>query len=149
MHERLLISKKLRGIAKAALSLAICLAMPIASLSASASENEVPDLDRDGSISINFMDPETKKPVSGDNRIALYKAASVKIDNGFRFVYEDEFASAGEAPAADEDLSADLAVKLAQIAEKDSLTPDCPEQKIDENGNVTFTEVYYETENKI
>ena len=95
MHERLLISKKLRGIAKAALSLAICLAMPIASLSASASENEVPDLDRDGSISINFMDPETKKPISGDNRIALYKVASVKTDNGYSFVYEDGFASGG------------------------------------------------------
>ena len=139
MHERLLISKKLRGIAKAALSLAICLAMPIASLSASASENEVPDLDRDGSISINFMDPETKKPISGDNRIALYKVASVKTDNGYSFVYEDGFASEGEAPVTDEDFTADLAATLAQIAEKNSLTPDSPEQKIDANGNVTFT----------
>ena len=139
MHERLLIGKKLIGVVKTALSLAICLAMPIASLSASAAENEMPDLDRDGSISINFIDPETKKPVSGDNGVALYKVAVVEIDNGFKFVYDDRFASAGEAPAADEDFSADLAARLAQIAEEGALTPDSPEQRIDADGNVTFT----------
>ena len=141
MHERLLIGKKLIGVVKTALSLAICLAMPIASLSASAAENEMPDPERVGSISITFTDPETKKPVSGDNRIALYKVADVKAENGFKFVYVDSFVTAGEVPATGEELNADLAEKLSKIANEKGLDPDCAEQKIDENGNVTFTDL--------
>ncbi len=141
MHKRISIVRKMKGIAAAALALTMCLTAPFSSLSAAASENEMPDPDRIGSISITFTDPETKKPVSGDNRIALYKVADVKAENGFKFVYVDNFATAGEVPATGEELNADLAEKLSKIANEKGLDPDCAEQKIDENGNVTFTDL--------
>ena len=142
MHERIsIMKKKMKGIIRAALALSMCLTMPLSALPAAAAENEMPDPERIGSISITFKDPETKEPVSGDNRIALYKVADVKVENGFKFVYVDDFADAGEVPAAGEELNADLAEKLSKIAKEKGLDPDCAEQKIDENGNVTFTDL--------
>lgn len=142
MHERIsIMKKKMKGIIRAALALSMCLTMPLSALPAAAAENEMPDPERIGSISITFTDPETKKPVTGDNRIALYKVADVKVENGFKFVYVDDFADAGEVPAAGEELNADLAEKLSKIAKEKGLDPDYAEQKIDENGNVTFTDL--------
>ncbi len=139
MHERISIIKRMKGIAKTALALAMCLTMPLASIPAAAAENEMPDPDRVGSISITFTDPDTRKPVSGDNRIALYKVADVKVENGFKFVYVDGFSSIGEAPATDEELNADLAARLSKLATEKGIAPDYAEQKIGEDGNVTFT----------
>ena len=95
-----------------AAALALCLALflawtfPLAA--AAADPDEFPDLDRLGSITATFTyyDKTSGKtlPVSGGNSVGLYKVADVVIDNGFRFVLDPRFESAGELPATSEEL---------------------------------------------
>ena len=64
---------------------------------------EMPDLDAKGSISLTFSyyDESTGKtmPVADGNAVGLYKAAKVVVDNGFKYVVDDRFASVGGIPA--------------------------------------------------
>lgn len=138
------LKNKIKGIAKAALALSMCLVMPLTSLPAAASEKtELLDRDRIGSISITFTyydeTDKTTKPVTGGNTVGLYKVADVVVDNGFKFVTDERFASAGEIPNTDEALDAanlDLAKKMAAIA--DSIAFDVQPKAMDAQGRVTF-----------
>lgn len=138
------LKNKIKGIAKAALALSMCLVMPLTSLPAAASEkHEMLDPDRIGSISITFTyydeTDKTTKPVTGGNTVGLYKVADVVVDNGFKFVTDERFASAGEIPNTDEALDAanlDLAKKMAAIA--DSIAFDVQPKAMDAQGKVTF-----------
>ncbi len=145
MHEkRVGLKNKIKGIAKAALALSMCLVMPLTSLPAAASEKrEMLDKDRIGSISITFTyydeTDKTTKPVTGGNTVGLYKVANVVVDNGYKFVTDERFASAGEIPDTSEALDAanlDLAKKMAAIAE--NIAFDVQPKAMDAQGKVTF-----------
>ena len=108
-----------------AVALFLCLAMVFtlsAPTRALAEEvNEFPDLDRLGSVTATFTyydkDSGDTLPVAGGNSVGLYKVADVKVDNGFIFVVDPRFASAGEIPATSEELDSvniELAGKMAK-----------------------------------
>lgn len=145
MHSKKVgLKNKIRGIAKVVLALSLSLVMPLTSIPVSAAEShEMLDPDRIGSMSITFTyyDEETKttRPVTGGNSVGLYKVADVVVDNGFKFVTDERFASAGEIPNTDEALDAanlDLAKKMAAIAE--NIAYDIQPKEMDANGKVTF-----------
>ena len=143
-NKRVELKNKIKGIAKAALALSMSLVMPLTSIPASAAENhEMLDPDRIGSISITFSyyDETAKetKPVTGGNSVGLYKVADVVVDNGFKFVTDERFASAGEIPNTDEALDAanlDLAKKMEAIAE--NIAYDIQPKEMDASGKVSF-----------
>ncbi len=133
----------MKGIAKAVLALSMCLVMPLTAIPASAAENEFPDLDRTGSLSITYKYYNEKtgetKPVSGGNSVGLFKVAEVVADNGYRFKVDDRFASVGEIPATSEELdivNMDLAEAMEKIAKDYDF--DVPSQETDANGQVSF-----------
>ena len=135
--------KRMKGIAKAVLALSMCLVMPLTAIPASAAENEFPDLDRTGSLSITYKYYNEKtgetKPVSGGNSVGLFKVADVIVDNGFKFKLDDRFASVGEIPATSEELdivNMDLAEAMERIAKDYDF--DVPSQETDANGRVSF-----------
>ena len=135
--------KRMKGIAKAVLALSMCLVMPLTAIPASAAENEFPDLDRTGSLSITYKYYNEKtgetKPVSGGNSVGLFKVAEVVADNGYRFKVDDRFASVGEIPATSEELdivNMDLAEAMEKIAKDYDF--DVPSQETDANGQVSF-----------
>ena len=135
--------KRMKGIAKAALALSMCLVMPLTAIPVSAAENELPDLDRLGSISVTykFYNENTgkKEPVSNGNSVGLFKVADVVEDGGYKFVIDDRFASVGEIPDTSEELedrNADLAKEMAKIARNYEF--DIPSRETDENGTVSF-----------
>ena len=135
--------KKIKGIAKAVLALSMCLVMPLTAIPASAAENEFPDLDRTGSLSITYKYYNEKtgetNPVSGGNSVGLFKVADVIVDNGFKFKLDDRFASVGEIPATSEELdivNMDLAEAMEKIAKDYDF--DVPSQETDANGRVSF-----------
>lgn len=135
--------KRMKGIAKAVLALSMCLVMPLAAIPANAAENEFPDLDRTGSLSITYKYYNEKtgetKPVSGGNSVGLFKVADVIVDNGFKFKLDDRFASVGELPATSEELDAanvDLAEEMEAIAENYDF--DIAPLEMDANGVVSF-----------
>lgn len=135
--------KRMKGIAKAVLALSMCLVMPLTAIPVAAAENEFPDLDRTGSLSITYKYYNEKtgetKPVSGGNSVGLFKVADVIVDNGFKFKLDDRFASVGELPATSEELDAanvDLAEEMEAIAADYDF--DVPCQETDANGQVSF-----------
>lgn len=137
------IMKRIKGIAKAALALTMSLALPLTAIPASAAENEFPDLERTGSISITYKyyDENTKKtvPVTGENAVGIFKVADVVIDNGYKFVVDERFAEVGEIPSTSEELDAsnlDLAEKMEKIAK--SLEYDYGPQELSSEGKVDF-----------
>ena len=118
------------------LGLVLTLAAPAGAF---ASENsEMPDLSRSGSISVTFKNPKNGKPVGGENIFALYKVADVVVDNGFHFVYRDKFAEADDSLSEDADLSAELAAKLAKLADSRGISPLVSSAKPDGSGVVSF-----------
>lgn len=130
---------KIRGIANAAIALSMCFVMPLASISASAASNELPDLDRKGSLSIRFT--SNGEPISNGNKVGIYKVADVIEDGDYKFVLKDEFASVGELP---ENLDAEnetLATKMDKIARDNSLTLYKSSQELDSDGKVKFTDL--------
>ena len=135
--------KRMKGIAKSVLALSMCLVMPLTAIPASAAENEFPDLDRTGSLSIKFTYYNDKTgenvPVSGGNSVGLFKVADAIVDNGYKFVVDDRFASAGEIPSTSEELDAvniDLADEMSKIAENYDF--DVAPLEMDANGVVSF-----------
>ena len=145
MHNKKVgLKNRIKGIAKAALALSLGLVMPLTSLPAAASENhEMLDPDRIGSMSITFTyydeEKKTTRPVTGGNSVGLYKMADVVVDNGYKFVRDERFASAGEIPDTDEALDAanlDLAKKMAAIAE--NIAFDVQPKAMDAQGKVSF-----------
>ena len=133
-----------------AAALALCLALffawtfPLAA--AAADPDEFPDLDRAGSITATFTyyDKDSGKtlPVAGGNSVGLYKAADVISDNGFRFVVDPRFESAGGIPATGEELdrvNAELAGKMAKIASGSDF--DIQPVEMDASGTVSFQDL--------
>ena len=129
-----------------AAALALCLALflawtfPLAA--AAADPDEFPDLDRLGSITATFTyyDKTSGKtlPVSGGNS----EVADVVIDNGFRFVLDPRFESAGELPATSEELdsaNSELAAKMAKIAAAYDF--DIAPVGMDSGGTVSFSDL--------
>ena len=87
----------------------LCLYSASATVSAA---DELPVLDRKGTITVTVMDTDTKQPVSGGS-LNLYQIASVKLDNGdYSFVYTDAFSGCewelGEAEIQSEELADNL-----------------------------------------
>ena len=135
--------KKIKGIAKAVLALSMCLVMPLTAIPVSAAENEAPDLDRTGSLTITYKyyNEKTKETesVSKGNSVGLFKVAEVVADNGYRFKVDNRFASVGEIPATSEELdivNMDLAEAMEKIAKNYDF--DVPSQETDANGQVSF-----------
>ena len=133
----------MKGIAKAVLALSMCLVMPLTAIPVSAAENEAPDLDRTGSLTITYKyyNEKTKETesVSKGNSVGLFKVADVVADNGYRFKVDNRFASVGEIPATSEELDAvniDLARKMEEIAKNYDF--DVAPQETDANGQVSF-----------
>lgn len=107
-------------------------------MSVSAAENnDMPDLSAEGSITVTLKNPESGKPLGSENEFTLYKVADVKVDNGFKFVYTADFAEAGNAPAADAEMNAELAAKLKGIAGKNAATPE-GSAGVDSDGKISF-----------
>ena len=133
----------MKGIAKAVLALSMCLVLPLTAIPAAAAENETPDLDRTGSLTITYTyyNENTGKTetVSGGNSVGLFKVADAVIDNGYKFKVDERFASAGEIPATSEELDAvnlDLAEAMETIAMDYDF--DIPSKETDANGQVSF-----------
>ena len=133
----------MKGIAKAVLALSMCLVMPMTAIPVAAAENETPDLDRTGSLSITYKyyNEETgeTRPVSGGNSVGLYKVADAIVDNGYKFKADDRFASAGEIPSTSEELDSvniDLADAMSEIAA--DYDYDIAPQEMDADGVVSF-----------
>ncbi|MCB6993326.1 hypothetical protein LI177_07525 [bacterium 210820-DFI.6.37] len=76
--------------------------------------DQLPDLDRKGSITVTVRDTESQSKVSG-GALRLYKVASVKLDDGnYSFTYTKAFSS---CPFSLEKLSSqELAQELADYA---------------------------------
>ena len=135
-----------RRAAALALCLALFLAWTFPLAAAAADPDEFPDLDRPGSITATFTyyDKTSGKtlPVSGGNSVGLYKVADVVIDNGFRFVLDPRFESAGELPATSEELdsaNSELAAKMAKIAAAYDF--DIAPVGMDSGGTVSFSDL--------
>ena len=146
--KRISILKKntVRRAAALALCLALFLAWTFPLAAAAADPDEFPDLDRPGSITATFTyyDKTSGKtlPVSGGNSVGLYKVADVVIDNGFRFVLDPRFESAGELPATSEELdsaNSELAAKMAKIAAGYDF--DIAPIEMDSGGTVSFSDL--------
>lgn len=135
------IKKRSGSIVRAVLAMSLSLMILIGAIPVAAAENGDPDLDRVGSISITFKDPKTGKALGSGNKVGLYKVADVIIDDGYKFAYCSAFATAGTAPAADEDLNSALAEKLAKIAKDNSVSEDVSSKSIDSEGKVEFNDL--------
>lgn len=133
-----------------AAALAMCLALLFAwtaPLTAVASNWEkFPDIERFGSITATFTyyDKDSGKtlPVSGGNSVGLFKVANVVIDDGFHYVVDPRFASAGEIPSTSEELdrvNIELAAKMAKIAE--NLNFDQGPVEMDSEGTASFSDL--------
>ena len=131
--------KKVRRFAKALTALTVCLASMMTGMAVSAAEPDIPDLNRKGSLSITFT--VKGEPISNGNEVGIYKVADVVEDNGFKFVYNDTFAEAGEMPEDLDAVNGELALKLEKIAEKKKAPLYKDSQELDSNGNVTFSDL--------
>ena len=131
--------KKVRRFAKSLTALTVCLASMMTGMAVSAAEPDIPDLNRKGSLSITFT--VKGEPISNGNEVGIYKVADVVEDNGFKFVYNDTFAEAGEMPEDLDAVNGELALKLEKIAEKKKAPLYKDSQELDSNGNVTFSDL--------
>ena len=126
-----------------ALSAVMCLAMVFTSftpLTAAAEEvSEMPDLNRKGSLSITFT--YEGNPISDGNEVGIYKVADIVEDNGYKFAWKEDYASIGEMPEDLENVNAELAMKLHKIAQEKARSLEQESQALDENGNVTFSDL--------
>ena len=130
-------------IARTALALAMCAAMMSASfttLTVAAEEvSEMPDLDRKGSLSITFT--YEGKPISDGNKVGILKVADVVADNGYKYVWKEDYASVGEMPENLDKANAELSLKLEKIAREKKLTLYRKSQELDKDGTVTFNDL--------
>ena len=132
------------------MALFLCLALVLAwsaPIAATAEEvREFPDLDKTGSITASFTyydkDSGNTLPVAGGNSVGLFKVADVEVHNGFIFVVDPRFASAGEIPATSEELDSvniELAGKMAKIAADYDF--DIAPVEMDSDGTASFSDL--------
>ena len=131
--------KKGSRLAKVLTVLSACLAMSMSGMASLAAGTEIPDLDRKGSLSITFS--VKGEPISDGNETGIYKVADAVEDEGYKFVYRGAFAEAGEMPEDLDAVNGELALKLEDIAEKQKAPLYTSSQKLDSNGNVTFSDL--------
>ena len=135
----------MRRVTALAMCLTACLTMCLtlawsAPIAAAAAEvREFPDLDKTGSITASFTyydkDSGNTLPVAGGNTVGLFKVADVEVHNGFIFVVDPRFASAGEIPAT----SVELAGKMAKIAADYDF--DIAPVEMDSDGTASFSDL--------
>lgn len=131
--------KRISRLAKAVAALTMCLVLSVTGLAASAAGSETPDLSRKGSLSITFTCDG--KPISDGNKVGIFKVADAIEYNGFKFVWNGEFAAAGTMPENLDAVNGELADKLVNIAKDKRVTLYRNSQELDEKGNVTFNDL--------
>lgn len=132
--------KSLRTAGKCVIALVLCLLLPAASISAAASsKEEFPDRDRKGSLTITYT--VNGEPISGGNKVGIFKVASVIEKDGFRFVVEDPFKAIGELPEDLDTVNKSLAEDLAYIAKADGIELYRPSQELDSTGTAVFDDL--------
>ena len=128
--------------ARTVITAAVCLAILLASfspLAVAASSNEKPELDRKGSLSITFTCDG--QPISDGNKVGIFKVADAVVDNGYKFVWNGEFAAVGAMPEDLDAVNSELAQKLVNIAKNKKITLYRNSQELDEKGNVKFNDL--------
>ena len=130
------VGKRIRRMVKAMAALSMCLVLSMTGMAASAAENEVPDLNRKGSLSITFT--YGGEPISDGNKVGIFKVADVVVDNGFKFAWNGEFAAVGAMPEDLDAVNGQLAEKLVNIAKDKKVPLYRNSQELDSNGKVTF-----------
>ena len=120
----------------------MCLVVLLASFSSlmvAASSAEMPDLDRKGSLSITFTCDG--KAISDGNKVGIFKVADAVVDNGYKFVWNGEFAAVGSMPENLDAVNGELAEKLVNIAKNKQVPLYRNSQELDEKGNVKFNDL--------
>lgn len=131
--------KKGSCLARVLTALSVCLVMSMSGMAVLAVGTENPDLDRKGSLSITFS--VKGEPISDGNEAGIYKVADAVEDEGYKFVYKGAFAEAGEVPKDLDSVNSGLALKLEKIAEDRNVPLYTSSQKLDKNGQVTFSDL--------
>ena len=133
--------KRISRLAQAAAALLMCLVLSVTGLAASAAGSEMPDLSRKGSLSITFTCDG--QPISDGNKVGIFKVADAVFDDsqGYKFVWNGEFAAAGAMPENLDAVNGELADKLVNIAKDKRVTLYRNSQELDEKGNVTFNDL--------
>ncbi len=99
--------------------------------------NELPELNRKGSVTVTVKDTESGKTVGGGS-LMIYKVAYVQLDDGnFTFEYTDDFADCEFELGDLSDTS--LAVNLADYSMNHRLNG--TEVKVSENGTAVFSDL--------
>lgn len=110
-----------------------CLCLCLWSIRACASGHPVPDLDREGTISLIMQETDSQKAVPGGT-MTLYQVADVEENDGnYFYTLTEAFSGSGEKLT---ELDAELAERLADYAEKKD--PAGITKKIDSEGKVVF-----------
>ncbi len=121
----------------------ICLialpAMPL--LAESVEGGEVPDLNKTGTLTIEFRDSQTGRPFSFENKVGIFKAADISLENGLHFVYDELFESVGDPPTLASEMNDELADRLWEVAEFKGISLDAPSVEINESGIATFKDL--------
>ena len=130
------VGKRIRRLVRAVAALSMCLVLSVTGMAASAAESEMPDLDREGSLSITFT--YGGEPISDGNKVGIFKVADVVVDNGFKFAWNGEFAAVGAMPEDLDAVNGQLAEKLVNIAKDKKVPLYRNSQELDSNGKVTF-----------
>ena len=129
--------KRISRLFKAVAALSMCLVLSVAGMEVAGSE--LPDLSRKGSLSITFTCDG--KPISDGNKVGVFKVADVVSDNGFKFVWNGEFAAAGAMPEDLDAVNGQLAEKLVNIAKDKKVPLYRNSQELDSDGKVTFSDL--------
>ena len=133
------VGKRIRRMVKAVTALTMCLILSMTGTAAFAAESEIPDLSRKGSLSITFT--YDGEPISDGNKVGIFKAADVIEDNGYKYVWNGEFAAVGRMPEDLDAVNGELAKKLVQIAIDKKVNLYRNSQELDKNGKVTFSDL--------
>ena len=131
--------KRIGRLVKALAALTMCLVLSVTGMAALAAGSEMPDLSRKGSLSITFTCDG--QPISDGNKVGIFKVADAVVDNGYKFVWNGEFAAAGAMPENLDAVNGELADKLVNIAKDKRVTLYRNSQELDEKGNVTFNDL--------
>lgn len=115
--------KKCRHLMAAAAAFALTVFVTLTGAAVPGCADELPDLSRQGSITIIVLDSDTREPVEGGT-IAVYRVADLLTDGtNYSFVYTEEFSSCTSPLTLDDEHSPELALELSEIAETNQIEP--------------------------
>ncbi len=104
-------------------------------------QEELDKTDCSITVMMTADDPEAGVIPLGGGKLELFRLAGVKVDNGFRFVYDGSFAGLAGKPEYktedDEDLTVDLAQLLEEYADANKIAGNIKD--IPEGGSVEYT----------